>query len=381
MTRKLEEMSPLMRIVREALQERGLYQKELAQQIDVPATRLSEMLGGTRAMPLEVAKAIDVALETNLVERLTKPTYTVGNECSEEPASGATGDNLVEATSAANDSRTLDAQLIRRFDKVLDITMFLRFCSTLYPENLKVRGRRSEATLARILRILLPGIEPERLAMTGRLRSSADIPVDGRELTAWATATRLLTKGKTARASYAPNGLDELKQQLRQIFHENSDTVSRVTEAFSNHGIVFEVVPKMPHIDGYSRLEGSMPIITVTKRIATIDSFAFTVMHELGHLALGHLAGEKLGLVSLEALPQQQRRAQERGADNFATNALFTKRQLQYIPISRHNYFASQARIERWAEQQGLNKWIVLGHISHSTGFWRWRNDGSRGIE
>ena len=65
------------------------------------------------------------------------------------------------------------------------------------------------------------------------------------------------------------------------------------------NGIGFEWVEheKGASIDGYSFISNGSPYIVVTLRYNRIDNFAFTIMHEIGHIDMGHKHGSQLAEV------------------------------------------------------------------------------------
>lgn len=82
-----------------------------------------------------------------------------------------------------------------------------------------------------------------------------------------------------------------LARELNNVFKENKNTVNKTQEVLNKYGIRFLVVNKVGQVpvDGMSFWIGDTPTIVITERIASIDNFAFTTLHEVGHV-FKHLA-------------------------------------------------------------------------------------------
>src|SRR5690606_32566038 len=74
----------------------------------------------------------------------------------------------------------------------------------------------------------------------------------------------------------------------------NNNVLDLVEKKLSQYGIKFLLVDKLDKtpIDGYSFWSKNNPVIALTLRHNRIDNFSFTILHELGHIAL-HLKGDK----------------------------------------------------------------------------------------
>lgn len=77
-----------------------------------------------------------------------------------------------------------------------------------------------------------------------------------------------------------------LARELNNVFKENKNTVNKTQEVLNKYGIRFLVVNKVGQVpvDGMSFWIGDTPTIVITERIASIDNFAFTTLHEVDHV-------------------------------------------------------------------------------------------------
>lgn len=151
----------------------------------------------------------------------------------------------------------------------------------------------------------------------------------------------------------------------------------------SDYGIKFCVVPKVKHasIDGFSFYQNGVPSIAVTKRFERIDNLAFAVLHEIAHLK-NHLSKDGIGKVNLvdpdaESLATEEKEANEYASNILIPNSLWESAKEQEIAL---NPFIIQRKFSKWAREHQLNKWIVLGRLSHETGIYMFKSDDSRKI-
>jgi HTH-type transcriptional regulator / antitoxin HigA len=128
-------------------------------------------------------------------------------------------------------------------------------------------------------------------------------------------------------------------------------------------GIVLVVMKHLAHtyLDGAVFLrKGGSPVIALTTRYDRLDNFWFVLLHELGHLKLGHLSAESswiaddLDLTGSDSL-------QERDADDFAGKALLPE---DFALDKRETL--SAAEVVDYARAHGVHPALVAGRIQHA---------------
>ena len=122
------------------------------------------------------------------------------------------------------------------------------------------------------------------------------------------------------------------------------------------------------------------PAIVITKRYNKIDNAAFAVMHEVGHLKL-HSEKDDGGNINLAYADEDLITKEEREANEYAANALIPEYIWEKAPRVMMNPHFIQKEYSRWAKGYGLNKWIVLGRVSHETGMYMFKSDKTREIQ
>lgn len=128
-------------------------------------------------------------------------------------------------------------------------------------------------------------------------------------------------------------------------------------------GITLLAIPHLPHtyLDGAVFLqEGKHPIIALTLRYDRLDNFWFVLLHELGHLKLGHLSIEQAWIADDLDLASGDS-PQEQEADRFAASALLPP---DFDLDSRKDLSISDVIL--YARNQGIHPAIVAGRIQHS---------------
>jgi HTH-type transcriptional regulator/antitoxin HigA len=133
-------------------------------------------------------------------------------------------------------------------------------------------------------------------------------------------------------------------------------------------------------IDGYSFIKDAIPYIVITGRYNRIDNLAFTVMHELGHIYMNHTTEESQQInIDTRSFEEEDENQKEIEADKFASNWLISESLWKLAPgVNVLNPYLIQVKYSEWATKRNLNKWIVLGRLSHETGIYKFKSDNTR---
>jgi len=116
------------------------------------------------------------------------------------------------------------------------------------------------------------------------------------------------------------------------------------------------------YMDGAALLEpDGTAVVGMTLRYDRIDNFWFTLLHEVSHLALGHVEPGSFVVDDLEARSQD---AREREADQMATEALIPSEAWEAVPALART---TPKFIAGMAEKLGVHPAIVAGRVRHET--------------
>lgn len=153
----------------------------------------------------------------------------------------------------------------------------------------------------------------------------------------------------------------------------NPDDVRQVPKALSSLGVRCVVVEHLPEtrIDGACFwLDFKSPVVALSMRFDRIDSFWFTLMHELGHVAAGDgrdkalrpdidLVVDSEAASKDEALPPE-----ELAANQFASSVLVPPDEFENF-ISRVRPLFSKQKIEGFAALHKIHPGLVVGQLQH----------------
>ncbi len=196
-------------------------------------------------------------------------------------------------------------------------------------------------------------------------RKSKKLQVDEKNIFAWSSLASFEASHQKVNAFYLEN-IEQLVIQLNQIFYQNNDTVNNTKKILNQYGIKFITVPKLEKtpIDGYSFWSENNPAIAITLRHKRIDNFAFTIMHEIGHI-VKHLSKNKKEKY-IDIHKAYKNNIAEREADNFAKNKLISPN--IWNDIFENNLPLNDGAIIELGKKFSINPAILLGRISFEIG-------------
>ena len=154
-------------------------------------------------------------------------------------------------------------------------------------------------------------------------RKSEKLQIDEKNMFAWSSLASFETSRQDVNTFYLEN-IGQLCVQLNKVFYNNKDTVNSTKKVLNQYGIKFVTIPKLEKtpIDGYSFWSENNPAIAITLRHNRIDNFAFTIMHEIGHIAK-HLSKNK-EVEYIDIYRAEKESIAEKEADDFAQSKLIS---------------------------------------------------------
>lgn len=342
------------------LKERGLSQKSFAEQLGIQASHLSEIMKGKRSVNDQLAQKLEGALDI-------PAEYWIGLQ--------AEFDYNKKMADLENQAEREAIDTLDKYNMVYDMRTIFK--------NLGYSDKSSCEKLdfcKKKLHFVSPSIQQKGLQ--GLYHRSEKTGLDTRMIATWS----VLAKYEAAQCPkpqgiFSREKMDELAKKLKAIFIDNQNTLNRVKAVLSEYGIRFCVVPKVDKasIDGFSFYLGQTPCIVVTMRYNRIDNLAFAVLHEVGHLKL-HSTEDSEGRINLAYANEELVTKEEEEANSFAATSLISEEEWLSVPKVPLNPVIIQKEYSRWAKERNLNKWIVLGRISHLTGYYKFKSDKSREI-
>lgn len=300
-------------------------------------SRVSEILSGKRSLTVEMMRALEAGLGIPAEVLLKKPEETQ--------------DSMYSNWSAALLREMQNAQYFGK--------------SVLNGEN------GSSLLEAFFSRIALP------TQVYGMLRQSnyrAFPTTDKNALTAW--AARVFEKASEIKApKFSSDSIDlAYMQALSKLSIEPNGPVL-AQEELRKKGIKLIIEPHLSK----TRLDGATlffdrhnPIIGLTLRHDRLDNFWFTLMHELGHIALHSNDEICFFYDELDEIKGQDIGAKEREADQIAGEALVPADKWEISPAK---LIPSSMAANSLAKQLGVHIAIVAGKIRYEGNKYTYLND------
>ncbi|NEN25317.1 HigA family addiction module antidote protein [Cryomorpha ignava] len=198
-------------------------------------------------------------------------------------------------------------------------------------------------------------------------RKSEKLKIDDKNMFAWSALAQYEAKNQKAN-TFKFDNLNQLCLNLNNIFYENSGTPERVKAALNQFGVKMLLINKLEKapIDGFSFWSERNPVIALTLRYNRIDNFAFTIMHEIGHIDL-HLRNDK-DRKFMDLTRKQNLDKCENEADTYAQEKLIPKHIWQ--DISENHLPLNDEKIIALGDEHRINPAILLGRVCYEMDYY-----------
>lgn len=339
-------------IIKDELEFLGVTQVQLAEQTGIAKTVLNELLKGKRGLNAEMAVKISEVINIP-DELLMKVQSKYEIDCVRIKLRD-------EADVQANEE-------LKKYNEEINFSHLFRKLG-IDTTHLSLALN----SLCELLNVKNIGEVPLAPAFSRSMKSGLDY----RQLTTWTILARCTASKVSVDGMFSDHDEKKVMKELARIFNENIDTENRTKEVLSKYGIKYCVEPKLEKasVNGCSFMSDGIPAIVVTKRINTIDNFAFTVMHELCHV-YHHLSNGCEPKINFDEYCDDPL---ETEANKYAQNALIDKTIWAYAPAVKMYVPDIQREYSGWAKANHIHKWIVLGRISREIGIYSFKKDQSR---
>ncbi len=141
---------------------------------------------------------------------------------------------------------------------------------------------------------------------------------------------------------------------------EEEEMIAKIPKILKDLGIYFIIVPHLnkTYLDGATFYVDNNPVIALTLRYNRIDSFWFTLMHEIGHIFAGHKG------IYLDDLTHLEDNKQELEANKLAKDWLISPNSFTEF-IKKNNPKFSGKVITNFAKIQQIHPGIILGRLQY----------------
>lgn len=172
---------------------------------------------------------------------------------------------------------------------------------------------------------------------------------------------------KIATPKYDESRLSECAKKLRELAAHRPEA-RNVSACLLECGIRFVIVEHLPttKIDGCTFwIDDESPVIAVTTRKDQIDSFWFTVFHELSHVKHRDAFSLDNDLFGTDtSIPGVAKSPVERRADLEAAQFLVDQTQLESF-VKRVRPLYSRTRIVQFSHKVKIHPGVVVGQLQH----------------
>jgi len=162
---------------------------------------------------------------------------------------------------------------------------------------------------------------------------------------------------------FSPESLTDKYIQTLVSLSVTDDGPRQARDYLNKAGIALIALPHLAHtyLDGAAFMaDGKKPVIALTLRFDRLDNFWFVLLHELAHLRLGHLTGERPWIADDLELSGADS-ATEAEADAFAARMLLPP---DFTLGAKPKVTA--AEVVKYASDHGVHPAIVAGRIQHA---------------
>jgi HTH-type transcriptional regulator / antitoxin HigA len=198
-------------------------------------------------------------------------------------------------------------------------------------------------------------------------KKSEKLKNDQVNIFAWIKLAQWQVKSEIV-GKFQPQSKEQILSELKTLFHNNSNVIAKTKSILNKYGIKFLIIEKFKQspIDGYSLWSIDNPAIVITLRKKNLDNFAFTVMHELGHVFEHLQPNHNEDFLDVEShtmvYPEKEIEADNFAKDSFMNEAdweAFLKQNLKF------DYQSTEGNITKFAESINLHPSIVLGRYCY----------------
>lgn len=333
MTEQVAVRLPVGLILAKELEERDWTQADFAAVLQRPVQFVSEIVNGKKEITRESAAQIAAALGQT-------PEFWLNMQ------------NAYLLSEQARNTETLrELDDVRRRARLNELAPI----ATLRKRRV-LTGRTLEELEQEIMVLYdLRSIRDDPSFVIAARRSNDDLPLTPTQ-TAWVGCVRKAAKSRADRVgTYSRERLAHLAAQLPKHL-SRPENFEELPELFNSVGVCLVYVEALPgaKIDGCTFFLDSMPVIGLSGRGKRLDKVLFTLMHEVAHLALGHVLSEAPLIESLDDLDEN---ANEDAANNLAGEWVLPGG-VPHLPRR-----VSKTWVTEQAHRLGINFIVLVGRL------------------
>ncbi|MCP9199243.1 HigA family addiction module antitoxin [Gramella sp. GC03-9] len=331
------------KVLAELMTERNVTQRELSAKIDIAHSLLSNILNGTRNFNVNHALALEAA-------GFKEASYWL-----ELQAHYSIYEAKKNKTFQKRDSNIKDWKKIDE-NNLVPLTFLKK------QPFLDVQSSEDVSNIYKLFNVsdydgLKSKIENYDLYY---FRKSSKFAEEKNNVITWSIVAeakaKLIKVGK-----FRPIDQENLINELKEIFFNNTKVIERTKKLLRKYGIKFFTLdrpPKTP-VEGKTFMSDGSPAIALSLRYKRLDYFAFTLMHELGHVYL-HLTNPDYMDANF-FINNAKQKIEEFQADNFAQDNLIQLEEWNDFVLSNDHF--SDEVIYEFSKKVRVHPGIIRGRV------------------
>lgn len=346
MSTHLPDPIPAGQILGRELEARGWTQADFAAVLGRPTQFVSEIVTGKKEITRESAAQIGAALGPS-------PEFWL-----------ALQDMYLLSEQAKDHSTQKILDEVRRRARLNELAPI----STLRKRGV-LKGQTLDELEAEVMDLFeIASINDEPVLTLAARRSNCDQTISPTQK-AWVACVRQSARARSGIQPFSERRLVQLAAELPALL-KTSDKFRSLPFLFAKVGLALVYVEALPgaKIDGCSFFLGRTPVIGISGRGKRLDKILFTLLHEIAHIAFGHVTNE--GIV--ESLDDHDENdAKENEANSHAGKWLLP------TPLPPPPQRISTSWIEGLAGEYNLAPIVIVGQLQNS-GLLEWRSAHAR---
>jgi len=327
-------------VILDEINARNISQKELAHELGVLPTFLNEILKGKRAITADFAILLEKSLGISADYWMKfQSQYDIDKARLKEK-----NVRKIELIEIWN--------IIKEYVPVNQLKKLGYLVGTLEEDIINIKNIYKVETIDNLVNAVA---EHRTLSF---YRKSEKLQINQVNMLAWSKIAEFESE-KIEVANFDFSKIEQLKTELQKIFFENTDVKDRTKKLLEKYGIKLVYLDKFDKtpIDGFSFWNENNPTIALSVRHKRIDNFAFTILHEIGHIEL-HLKDNKERRF-IDIIGSKDKDVFELQADECAQKSLISDSQWKelvdfYTPLNDDKIFEFGAKHE-------ISPAIILG--------------------
>lgn len=339
-------------LIADEIKAQGLKQKDVAMELDVAPTFLNEIIKGKRPISADIAILLEKCLGISA-------DYWMRFQAQYELDTARVKEKMVIKTQLLESWKQIKEIVpVSIFQKKGVLTDSL---DKNIPKIWEVYGVENNFQLANNYAVHM---------QQALYKKSEKLKNDHINIFAWSKFAQWHAKSVQIGA-FHPESKKEIISELKAVFFKNINVVEETKQILNKYGIKFLIIEKFDHspIDGYSFWSINNPAIVITLRKKQLDSFAFNVMHELGHVFKHLLPNHEASFLDIDC-PDTELTEKEEEAHSFARKCFIDNEIWQefFERYCRFDFRSAESPIIQFASSLKIHPSIVLGRYCFESG-------------